>query len=131
MVVQLRRMAFINKNIAPEGWTFAPLISVSSVGTPLFISFLGFTYIELQMDKLLSKSECRFYLDGMTLNQKQIFFPKITSLVELFYVTGRTFFVGYLEKRSVFVFSHISKNLWTERVANSIFSANFTLISEK
>ena len=63
MVVQLCRMAFINKNIAPEGW----LISISSVGTPLFISFLGFTYIELQMDKLLPKSECRFYLDGMTL----------------------------------------------------------------
>ena len=91
MVVQLRRMAFINKNIAPEGWTFAPLISVSSVGTPVFISFLGFTYIELQMDKLLPKSECRFYLDGMTLNRKQIFFRRLrhwwnfsTSLVELF-----------------------------------------------
>ena len=69
MVVQLRRMAFINKNIASEGWTFAPFISISSLGTPLFISFLGFTYIELQMGKLLQKSECRFYcVDGMTLN---------------------------------------------------------------
>ena len=123
MVVQLRRMAFINKNIAPEGWTFAPLISVSSVGTPLFISFLGFTYIELQMDKLLPKSECRFYLDGMTLNRKQIFFRRLRH--------WWNFFVGYLEKRSVFAFSHISKNLWTERVANSFFLANFTLISEK
>ena len=41
MVVQLRRMAFINKNIAPEGWTFAPLISISSVGTPFLFYFLG------------------------------------------------------------------------------------------
>ena len=60
-------MAFINKNIAPGGWVFAPLISISSVGTPPFISFLGFSYIELQMDKFLPKSECRLYLDGMTL----------------------------------------------------------------
>ena len=67
MIVQLRRMVFINEIIAPEEWTFTPLISISSVGTPLFISFLGFTYIEIQMDKLLPKSECRFYLDGMTL----------------------------------------------------------------
>ena len=67
MVVQLRRIAFINKNIAPEGWTFAPLISISSVGTPFHISFLGFTYIELQMEKLSPKSECRLYLDEMTL----------------------------------------------------------------
>ena len=60
-------MAFINKNIAPVGWTFAPLICLSGVGTsPFFISFLGFTYIELQMDKLLPKSESRFYLGGMT-----------------------------------------------------------------
>ena len=66
MVVQLRRMAFINENIAPEGRTFAPFISISSMGTP-FYSFLEFTYIELQMGKLLPKSECRFYLDGMTL----------------------------------------------------------------
>ena len=45
-------------------------ISKSSVGPPppsLFISFLGFTYIELQVYKLLPKSECRFYLGGMTL----------------------------------------------------------------
>ena len=67
MVVQLRRMAFINKNIASEGWTFAHLISRSSIGTPLFISFLGFTYIELQMDKLLPKCEWRFHLDGINL----------------------------------------------------------------
>ena len=66
MVVQLRRIAFINKNIAPERLTFAPLISISSVGTPLFILFLGFTYIELQVYKHLPKSECRFYLGGMT-----------------------------------------------------------------
>ena len=71
MVVQLRRTAFINKNIAPEGWTFTPLISISSVGTPLIISFLGFKYIELQINKLLPKSECRFYLDGMTLIMHQ------------------------------------------------------------
>ena len=68
MVIQLCRMAFVNKNIATEGWTFAPFISVSSVGSPFFISLLGFEYSELQMDKLLPKSECRFYLDGMALN---------------------------------------------------------------
>ena len=45
MVVQLRRMAFINKNIVPEGWTFAPLISISSVGSPLLISFRGGLHI--------------------------------------------------------------------------------------
>ena len=67
MVIQLSCMAFINKNIAPEGWTFAPFISISSVGTPFFILFLGFTYIELQVYELLPKSECRFYLGGMTL----------------------------------------------------------------
>ena len=44
MVVQLHHMAFINKNIAPEGWTFAPLISVSSVVTPLFY-FISGVYI--------------------------------------------------------------------------------------
>ena len=67
-------MVFINKNIAPDGWTFTPLISISSVGTPppppFFILFLGFTYIELQMYKLLPKSECRFYLGGMTLKSR-------------------------------------------------------------
>ena len=67
MVVQLRHMAFTNKNIAPEGWTFAPLISISSVGTPLLYFVLGFIYIELQMDKRLPNSECRFYLGGKTL----------------------------------------------------------------
>ena len=71
MVVQLRRMAFTNKNIAPVGWTLAPFISISRVGTPLFISFLWFTYIELQMDKILPKSKCRFYLDGMTLTSEE------------------------------------------------------------
>ena len=44
-----------------------PPISKSSVGTPFFISFLGFTYIELQVYKLFPKSEFRFYLGGMTL----------------------------------------------------------------
>ena len=67
MVVQLRRMAFLNKIFCPKGVDFLPPISKSSVGTPLFISFLGFTYIELQICKLLPKSECRFYLGGMTL----------------------------------------------------------------
>ena len=43
-----------------------PPISKSSVGTPFFISFLGFTYIELQVYKLLPKSGCRFYLGRMT-----------------------------------------------------------------
>ena len=68
MVVQLRRMAFLNKIYCSRGWTFAAPISKSNVGTPLFISFLRFTYIELQVYKLLPKSECRFYLGGMTLS---------------------------------------------------------------
>ena len=68
MVLQLHRMAFLNKiYIAPEGWTFAPLSLKLVWGSPFFISFLGFTYIELQVYKLLPKSECRFYLGGMTL----------------------------------------------------------------
>ena len=69
IVVQLRHMSFINKNVAPRGG-LSPLISISSVGTPLFISFLEFTYIEVQMNKLLPKFECRFYLDGMTLTSQ-------------------------------------------------------------
>ena len=44
MVIHLCRMAFINKIIAPEGWTFVPLISISSVGTPLFY-FISGVYI--------------------------------------------------------------------------------------
>ena len=68
MVVQLSRMAFIKKNTAPEGWTFVPLSLLVVWGPPFFISFLGFTYIELQMDKLSPKSECRFYLGGTTLS---------------------------------------------------------------
>ena len=47
-----------------------PPISKRSVGTPFFISFLGLTDIELQVYKLLPKSECRFYLGGMTLKRK-------------------------------------------------------------
>ena len=60
-------MAFLNKNIYPRSGGHLPPISKSSMGTPFFISFLGFTYIELQVNKLLPKSECRFYLGGMTL----------------------------------------------------------------
>ena len=67
MVVQLRRMGYINKNIAAEGWTFAPLSLKVVWGHLFFISFLGFTYIELQVYKHLAKSECRIYLDGMIL----------------------------------------------------------------
>ena len=59
-------------------------------------------------------------------------FPKITWLVELFYVTGRTFFVGNSRNRSGFpYFRTLSKLFWTEWVAYLFFSANFTLISEK
>ena len=70
MAVQLCRMPFINKNIAPEEWIL-PLTSISSVGTPLFISFLG-VYIYLitnTLQVLLPKSKCSFYLDGMTLTE--------------------------------------------------------------
>ena len=69
MVVQLRRMAFLNKIYSPRGVNFCPL-SLKVVSGPLFISFRGFTYIELQVYKLLPKSECRFYLGGMTLNRE-------------------------------------------------------------
>ena len=67
MTVQLRRMAFINKIYSPRGVDFCPPISKSSEGTPLFISFPGFIYIELQVQKLLPESECRLYLGAMTL----------------------------------------------------------------
>ena len=66
MVVQLCHMAF-SKYIAPEGWTFAPLSLKVVWGTPFFILFLEFTYIELQVYNFLQKSECRFYLGGITL----------------------------------------------------------------
>ena len=59
MVVQLHCMAFLNKMYSPRGVNFCPSISKSSGGPPFFISFLGFTYIELQVYKLLPKSECR------------------------------------------------------------------------
>ena len=69
MVVQLRRMAFLNKIYSPRGGLLPPPpISLKVVwGPPFFISFLEFTYIELQVYKLLPKSECRFHLGGMTL----------------------------------------------------------------
>ena len=69
MVVQLRRMAFLNKIYSPGGVDFCPLSLKVAWGPPFFISFLVFTYIELQVYKLLPKSECRFYLGGMDLNQ--------------------------------------------------------------
>ena len=70
MEVQLRRIAFINENIVPEEWPFAPPISKSSVGTPVFYFISGvYIYIKLVMDKVLPKSECRFYLEGMILNE--------------------------------------------------------------
>ena len=66
MVVQLRRMVFLNKIYSPRGVDFCPLSLKVVWGPPFFISFPGFTYIELQVYKLLPKSECRFYLGGMT-----------------------------------------------------------------
>ena len=46
-----------------------PPLSLKVVwGPPFFISFFGFTYNELQVYKLLPKSECRFYVGGMALN---------------------------------------------------------------
>ena len=44
MVVQLRRMAFLNKMYSPRGKDFCPPISKSSVGTPLFY-FISWVYI--------------------------------------------------------------------------------------
>ena len=50
------------------------------------------------------------------------FFPKITSLVELFYATGRTFLSEIFgNTRFLLIFTH-SKHLWTERVANNPFN---------
>ena len=69
MVVQWHRMAFLNKIYSPRGVDFCPPISKSSVETPFLISFLGFTYIELQVYIRLPKSECRFYLGGMPLSR--------------------------------------------------------------
>ena len=43
--------------------------------------YLGFTYIELQMDELLPKSECRFYLGGMTLRLKHSY-PKLQNSIQ-------------------------------------------------
>ena len=46
--------------------------------------------------------------------------------MELFHVTDRTFFCWKsLETLSVCLFSHISKHLWTEQVANLFFSDNW------
>ena len=68
MVVQLGRIAFLNKIYSPRGVNFCSPLSLKVVrGPPFCISFLGLTYIELQLYKLLPKSECRFYLGGMTL----------------------------------------------------------------
>ena len=41
-------------------------------------------------------------------------FSRATSLVELFYVTGRTLLSESLETLGFWLFSHISKHLWTE-----------------
>ena len=52
-----------------------PPISKSGVGTPpppFLFHFLGLRDIKLQVYKLLPKSECRFYLGGMTLIQGRI-----------------------------------------------------------
>ena len=75
MVVQLRRRAFLNKIYSPGGVDFCPLSLKVVWRPPFFISFLGFTYIELQVYKLLLKSECRFYLGGMTLTRFALFWP--------------------------------------------------------
>ena len=49
-------------------------------------------------------------------------FPKITSLVELFYVTGRTFFVGNLWKRSVFPYFRTFVNFFGQNEWHICFS---------
>ena len=67
--MQLRRMAFFNKIYSRRRVDVCPLSLKVVWGPPVFISLLGFTYIELQVYKLLPKSECRFYLGGMTLSQ--------------------------------------------------------------
>ena len=48
---------------------FCPLSLKVVWGPPLYNSFLGFTCVELQVYKLLPKSECRFYLGEMTLSE--------------------------------------------------------------
>ena len=60
MVVQLMDTSHgfnFKQEYNPRGVEFCP-------GTPFFISFLGFAYIELQIDKLLPNSECRIYLSA-------------------------------------------------------------------
>ena len=56
-----------------------------------------------------------------------------TAVVGGFYINGITFFSPKsLETFGFcFLFSHISKHLWTKEVVISFFSANFTLISER
>ena len=57
----------LTKTKSQRGGLLPPLSLKVVWGPPFFISFLGFTYSELQIHKLLPKSDCRFYLDGMTL----------------------------------------------------------------
>ena len=73
----------------------------------------------------------KFPRHSCSLNRKQFFFRRLrhswnfsTSLVELFCRKSS-------ERLSFGLFAHIFKHFWTERVANSFFSANFKLISEK
>ena len=63
-----------------------------------------------EAQKNSSKFHCRL---SWNLKLEAKFFPKITSLVELFNVTGRTFFVGNLrKKRSVFPYFRTFLNLF-------------------
>ena len=52
---------------SPRGVDFCPLSLKVVWGTSFFFLFLEFIYIELQVYNFLQKSECRFYLGGMTL----------------------------------------------------------------
>ena len=110
--VQLRHMAFFNKNIAPEGCTFATLISISSVGTPFFISFLGFTSIELQMDKRLLKSECRFLASNAATWFPSPQVPSLRKRASADYKRHIVFHASACASTFVYIFSIFLNAIW-------------------
>ena len=80
----------LTKYIAPEGWTFAPLSLKVVWGPPFLFHFLGLhNYIELQVYKLLPKSECRFYLGGITLSNIHMLFGSWHPYCKNLYSTVR------------------------------------------
>ena len=94
MVVQLRCMAFLNKIYSPRSVEFCPSISESSVGTPFFISFLGFTYIELQ------QARHSFFGGGVHFKLEGISCQQSLKYISLYNTGGAPFST---EKRNIFL----------------------------